>query len=129
MKELHLTKDDFRLDWFSGTGKGGQHRNKHQNCARITHIETGISAIGTSHKHRERNKEDAFRVLASRLVAHYDRPKDRRTDNDEVRIYHGVRNEVKDHASGLRMEYKDVVGKPNLGPMIEARKQKMELDE
>lgn len=30
MQELHLTKKDFKIDWFSGQGAGGQHRNKHQ---------------------------------------------------------------------------------------------------
>lgn len=122
MKELHLTKKDFRLEWFSGTGGGGQHRNKHQNCARITHIETGISAVGTAHKERARNQNDAFRVLVSRLMAHYEQPAERRTDADEVRVYHGARNEVRDHASGLRMQYRDVVEKGNIGPMIEARR-------
>ena len=30
MKELHLTKKDFKITWFSGQGAGSQHRNKHQ---------------------------------------------------------------------------------------------------
>ena len=30
-----------RIEWYSGTGAGGQHRNKHQNSCRITHIPTG----------------------------------------------------------------------------------------
>lgn len=46
------TRKDFDIDWFSGTGAGGQHRNKHQNCIRITHRETGIRVQCT--KHRER---------------------------------------------------------------------------
>jgi len=32
---------DLRIEWYSGTGAGGQHRNKHQNSCRITHIPTG----------------------------------------------------------------------------------------
>ena len=33
-KELlfSVTKKDFSITWFSGTGAGGQYRNKHQNC-------------------------------------------------------------------------------------------------
>ncbi len=36
MMGLHLSKTDFGLDWFSGSGAGGQYRNKHRNCCRIT---------------------------------------------------------------------------------------------
>ena len=36
-KELlfHAERKDFRIDYFSGTGAGGQYRNKHQNCVRL----------------------------------------------------------------------------------------------
>jgi len=37
-----ITEDDCEISWFSGSGAGGQHRNKHQNCCRLRHIETGI---------------------------------------------------------------------------------------
>lgn len=33
---------DFRIEWYSGSGAGGQHRNKHQNSARVIHLPTGI---------------------------------------------------------------------------------------
>ena len=42
MDEIHLTKKDFKIEWFSGQGAGGQHRNKHQNCCRIVHLESGL---------------------------------------------------------------------------------------
>ncbi len=38
-----LQDSDFTICWFSGTGKGGQRRNKVQTCCRITHIPTGIT--------------------------------------------------------------------------------------
>jgi len=124
--ELHLTKNDFRLEWFSGTGKGGQHRNKHQNCCRITHIESGISAIGTVSKSRVVNQKRAFAHLAARLIAHHTEPSYRRTDGERVRTYHGERNQVIDHASGLCLRYSDVVDKGNIGPMVEARRGAMQ---
>jgi len=37
-----ITENDCEISWFSGSGAGGQHRNKHQNCCRLKHIETGI---------------------------------------------------------------------------------------
>jgi len=33
---------DFRIEWFSGSGAGGQHRNRHCNSCRLIHIPTGI---------------------------------------------------------------------------------------
>lgn len=35
---------DLKIEWYSGTGAGGQHRNKHQNSCRITHIPSGLVA-------------------------------------------------------------------------------------
>jgi peptide chain release factor 1 len=125
-KELHLTKNDFRIEWFSGTGKGGQHRNKHENCCRIRHQETGLAAIGTSSKSRKINQETAFRNLALRIIAHYTPDPERRDDGERVRTYHESRNEVIDHASGLHMRYTEVVDKGNIGPMVEARRGAMQ---
>lgn len=127
--ELHLSKKDFRLEWFSGSGGGGQHRNKHQNCCRITHIATSISAQGTSSKSRVTNQKSAFAHLAARLIAYYaETPEARREDGARVRTYHAERNEVLDHASGITMRFSDVVGKGNIGPMIDARREVAEAD-
>lgn len=37
-----ILEGDLRVEWYSGSGKGGQHRNKHQNSCRLTHIPTGV---------------------------------------------------------------------------------------
>jgi len=58
-----LTKKDFDIQWFSGTGAGGQHRNKHQNCCRMTHIASGAKATGQSNKDRLANQREAFRSI------------------------------------------------------------------
>ena len=123
MRELHLTKKDFNVDWFSGTGKGGQHRNKHQNCCRITHIATGLRAQGTEARERPANQRKAFERLVSLLLSHYsDDPEGRRTTSEVIRNYHAERNEVKDKASGKTMLYTEVVGKGNINEMIAARR-------
>lgn len=60
------SKDDFDYRWFSGTGKGGQHRNKHQNCLELIHIPTGtkVSAQGRS---RETNERECFTAMDAKL--------------------------------------------------------------
>jgi protein subunit release factor B len=59
-----ITKKDLEMTWFSGSGGGGQHRNKHPNCCRIRHPETGVIVTGQSHKERPANQKEALQNLA-----------------------------------------------------------------
>ena len=61
-KELifSLTAKDFIVEQFSGSGAGGQHRNRHPNCIRIKHPESGVSVQCTRHRSLHRNKREAF---------------------------------------------------------------------
>lgn len=125
MNELHLTKKDFKLEWFSGTGAGGQHRNKHQNCCRITHIDTGFTETGQNSRERSVNQREAFTKLAHRVVAYYAVETERKVNDERIRTYHEPRNIVTDHASGLTQEYKKVVDNADIGDMVEARRVEM----
>jgi peptide chain release factor 1 len=60
-----LTKKDFKVDYFSGSGAGGQHRNKHQNCVRLRHPASGAIAVGQSHRDRKSNMREAKRNLVN----------------------------------------------------------------
>lgn len=63
-----VRKTDLKIDHYSGTGAGGQHRNKHQNCVRMLHKPTGLRSQCQDHKSREQNTRTAFRRLADKLV-------------------------------------------------------------
>jgi protein subunit release factor B len=65
MKELlfSITKKDLNITFFSGTGAGGQYRNKHQNCVRIIHSESGAIATGQSSRDRQSNIKEALQGL------------------------------------------------------------------
>ena len=65
MKELlfSITKKDFQIDFFSGSGSGGQHRNKHQNCVRLYHPDSGARVTGQSHRSRQQNIKEALQNL------------------------------------------------------------------
>lgn len=122
MEEIHLTKKDFNIEWYSGQGAGGQRRNKVKACCRITHIESGITCIGTKHAHRIANQKDAFTNLANLVVTWYNRDNEaREISNEVIRNYHAVRNEVHDKESGLKQPYKYVVVEGNIGDMLKAR--------
>lgn len=66
-KELlfSVTKKDLKIEYFSGTGGGGQHRNKHQNCIRIHHSGSKSVVTGQSHKDRLSNIKEALRNLVN----------------------------------------------------------------
>ena len=126
MKEkiFSATKKDFKVQWFSGTGAGGQYRNKHQNCCRITHIESGITTTGQEHRERPANLKAAFNRMAERLIEHYglrERPQ-APTSDERIRTYHEPRNTVKDHLTGLEQTFTEVVTDANIGDMLEARR-------
>ena len=52
--------------WFSGRGKGGQHRNRHRNCCEVTHRPSGLSEVRQG-RVRNHNLEEATEALARRL--------------------------------------------------------------
>ena len=119
---MEITLEQFRFEWFSGTGKGGQHRNKHQNCCRCIHEPTGISANGTSSRSREDNKRNAFIVCKARVEQHFHQDKERGLAGTErIRTYHEPDNRVTDHASGYVDSYTNVVVKGNMEDVVEAR--------
>lgn len=119
---MKLTEDQFKFEWYSGTGKGGQHRNKHQNCCRCTHLTTGITANGTGSRSREDNKRNALAVCKARVERHFHTDTERyRADPERVRTYHAVDNRVVDHASGEQTTYQNVIEKDGIDSLIEAR--------
>jgi protein subunit release factor A len=117
-----MNKKDIEIDWFSGTGKGGQHRNKHQNCCRIKHIETGLTAVGQECRERSGNMRLAISRLTAKIAQANEVKKERRTTSEVIRTYHEPRNTVLDKDSGFKQSYKEVVLDGDLSNMIEARK-------
>jgi peptide chain release factor 1 len=57
---------DFRIEWFSGSGAGGQHRNRHFCCARLVHLPTGLKQERQG-RSREANYRDAMAALIAML--------------------------------------------------------------
>ena len=126
-KEIHLTKKDFIVDYFSGTGAGGQHRNKHMNCCRITHKDTGLSASSQEHKSQLQNKKTAFRKLAKILIAYlFTEEEEARNPSASMgqkytRTYKETKDLVVDHLTGEKFSYSNTVGKGDMSKLIEAR--------
>lgn len=62
-KLFSVTAADCRFDYYRGSGKGGQKRNKTSSAVRCTHLASG--AVGACEEHRSQalNKRTAFRRM------------------------------------------------------------------
>ena len=62
MKEIlfSVTPSDCRWDYFRGSGKGGQKRNKTENNVRCTHIASGAVGVSGDTRSQHKNKRIAF---------------------------------------------------------------------
>ena len=61
-----IPQHDLKIEWYSGTGAGGQHRNKHQNSARVTHIPSGI-VVTAQCRSRQNSFEQAMTEIQHRV--------------------------------------------------------------
>ncbi len=64
MKEQNL-----RIDFFRGSGPGGQHRNTSETGVRITHLPSGVVATATESRSRHQNLQTALTRLEEKLAA------------------------------------------------------------
>jgi peptide chain release factor 1 len=111
IEEIKLNDSDFKIEWYSGTGAGGQHRNKHQNSCRITHLPTGLVTTAQC-RSRLNSQESAMDVLVSQLKEgtlseqKFALAQDRKQQvgsgmrGDKIRTYRFQDDIVKDHNSG-----------------------------
>ena len=58
-----ITKKDLKIDYFSGKGAGGQHRNRHKNCVRLFHKDSNTRVTGQSNKEKRSNIKEALNNL------------------------------------------------------------------
>jgi len=66
-KELlfSVTKKDLNISHFSGSGAGGQNRNRHKNCIRLHHPDSDTHVTGQSHKEERSNMKEALTNLTT----------------------------------------------------------------
>jgi peptide chain release factor 1 len=111
--KVTIPTSDLKIEWYSGTGAGGQYRNKHQNSCRITHLPTGTTAKAEC-RSRTNSLNQAMSELDSRIDSELKRlhnskvADNRRTQvgsgmrGDKIRTYRFQDDSVQDHITGCR---------------------------
>jgi len=119
-KSVAIPINDLKIEWYSGTGAGGQHRNKHQNSCRITHIPSGVVATAQT-RSRQNSYDQAMLSIQSavdnsaKMLYNNNIASDRKSQvgsgmrGDKIRTYRFQDDTVQDHISGKRSSVKKVM--------------------
>ncbi len=128
--EVDIKPDEVKMDTYRASGAGGQHVNKTDSAVRLTHLPTRTVVQCQSQRSQHKNKDQAYKILRSKLAAMYleEKEKERekmREEKKEISWGSQIRSYtfhpfklIKDHRTGYEEPNVDKVMDGDLDPFI-----------
>lgn len=128
--EIEILPSDIKFESCKSSGSGGQHINKTESAVRLTHKPSGLVIECDSERSQLQNKEQAMRVLRTKL---YDMKTKEQNDriaserksqvgsgdrSEKIRTYNFPQSRVTDHRIGKTLYTLDAFLNGNIGGLI-----------
>ena len=130
--EIEINPNDLRIDIYRSSGCGGQGVNTTDSAVRITHLPTNTVVTCQNERSQIQNKEQAMKVLKTRLYELQEQEKLEKEGNErrskigtgdraeKIRTYNYPQNRVTDHRIGFTTNNLDRIMDGALDDVIDA---------
>ncbi|KAK5992118.1 Peptide chain release factor 1 [Cladobotryum mycophilum] len=113
--DFYVNPQDVKVETMRARGAGGQHVNKTESAIRMTHIPTGTTVSMQDHRSQQRNREEAWKLMRSRIASQRAEQREEEsarlrssvlsqaqiTRGDKIRTYNYNQDRCTDHRAGL----------------------------